>query len=247
MLFLKRRKTMQISKIFYNVKYKNNCKITRILCFKFKKTQPPIITPHWVLKPPVNGYKVLTIKNHTGPFLRQANINISNCGKWSYTQGDLYCVSPNTTIGAFCSLGCRIVLGHGEHPTEFLSASPYFYFKELGWKNDDMPTHSEFWNISPIHIGNDVWIGDGVFVKNGVTIGDGAIIGARSVVTKDVPPYAIVVGCPARVLRYRFSPEIISQLLELKWWNLDDELIKRIPYDNIEKAIEFIKEVRGKL
>lgn len=237
---------MKISELFYKVKYKKNCKVTRILCFKFKEPLPPqpaTALPHYVLRPPIGDYKVLTV-DEKGPNLRLANISVRNCGKWSYTQGDLYCVSPETTMGAFCSLGCRIVLGHGEHPTNYLSSSPYFYYSELRWKREDMPTHSEFWHYEPIHIGNDVWIGDGVFVKNGVTIGDGAIIGARSVVTKDVPPYAIVVGSPAKVLRYRFPPEIIAELLELKWWDLDDEIIKQIPYDNIEKALEFLRQVR---
>ena len=95
--------------------------------------------------------------------------------------------------------------------------------------------------MEPVHIGNDVWIGSGVFIKNGITIGDGAIVGAHAVVTKDVPPYAIVCGNPARIIRYRLSDDIIKQLLELKWWNLPDDIIKQIPYDDVYKAIEFLK------
>lgn len=109
-----------------------------------------------------------------------------------------------------------------------------------------MPTHREWWSLEPIEIGNDVWIGDGVFVKNGVKIGDGAVIGARAVVTKDVPPYAIVGGIPAKVIRYRFDEKVVQDLMKLKWWNLDDETIKQIPYENVEDAIEFLKKVRSK-
>ena len=109
-----------------------------------------------------------------------------------------------------------------------------------------MPVHEEFWQSEPIHIGNDVWIGDEVFVKNGVTIGDGAVLGARSVVTKDVPPYAIVAGVPAKIIRYRFDEPTRQELLRLKWWELDDDIIRQIPYDNISAALQFLREVRGK-
>ena len=82
-------------------------------------------------------------------------------------------------------------------------------------------------------------------IQNGVKIGDGAVIGTSALVTKDIPPYAIAVGIPAKVMRYRFNEEIIQQLLELKWWELDDEIIKQIPYDNIEESIIFLKSIRN--
>lgn len=91
-------------------------------------------------------------------------------------------------------------------------------------------------------VGNDVWIGRGAFIKNGLTLGDGCVIGARSVVTKDVPPYAIVAGNPARIIRYRFDEQTISKLLEIKWWEMDDDIIRNIPYDNIDKAIIFLEK-----
>ena len=77
-------------------------------------------------------------------------------------------------------------------------------------------------------------------------ISDGAIIGSNSVVTHDVPPYAIVAGCPAKIIRYRFSNDIIQQLLQLKWWELSDEQIAKLPFDNIEKCIKELKKIRKK-
>lgn len=214
---------------FYSIKYKNNHKIIRILFFKMKFKLAPdakeIVDDgliHLYCKP------------------------LKHLGKCTYMQLDTYIQNEDDIIiGAFCSIGSRVVLGHGEHPMNYISTSPYFYFDNIGYKTKDMVSHNEFWEIPPIHIGNDVWIGDGVFVKNGVTIGDGAIIGARSVVTKDVPPYAIVVGCPARVLRYRYDRETIDELLRLKWWDLDDDIIKQIPYDNVEESLKFLRKVRG--
>lgn len=82
-------------------------------------------------------------------------------------------------------------------------------------------------NLKPIEIGNDVWIGANVTILRGVHIGDGAVIGANTLVNKDIPPYAIVVGCPARVIKYRFEETVIQKLLNLKWWNWTDEKIQR--------------------
>ena len=172
-------------------------------------------------------------------------IPVNHKPKCTYGNMDIEIVNRDTTIGNFCSFGRRVVLGHGIHPINFLSTSPYFYLNVFKYQRESMPMHEEFLEeIPPIHIGNDVWIGDGVFVKNGITIGDGAIIGARVVVTKDIPPYAIAVGNPAKVIRYRFDAQTIKDLLETKWWDLPDDIIKQIPYENIEDAVKFIKNIR---
>lgn len=168
-----------------------------------------------------------------------------NSKKNTYYQSDTLFCNPNTYVGAFCSIGERCIFGHGEHPSNYLSTSPYFYFEELNYKSQTTPAYPKFWLPKHIIIGNDVWIGDGVFIKNGITIGDGSIIGARSVVTKDVPPYAIVAGSPAKIIKYRFDEKRIKELLKLRWWDLDDAIIKQIPYDNIDNAINFLKTVRG--
>ena len=91
-----------------------------------------------------------------------------------------------------------------------------------------------------VEIGNDVWIGEAVFINDGVKIGTGAVVGAHSVVTKDVPPYAIVAGVPAKMIRYRFDEETIQKLLESKWWEWADEKLDR-KGRNFGSAVEFLK------
>lgn len=106
-----------------------------------------------------------------------------------------------------------------------LSTSLIFTSKNNGtgtsW-TDKQPT-DEF---REINIGNDVWIGSRALIMGGVTIGNGAVVGAGAVVTKDVPPYAIVGGVPTKIIRYRFSPDVIERLLDLNWWNMSDDLLK---------------------
>ena len=91
-----------------------------------------------------------------------------------------------------------------------------------------------------IIIGNDVWIGSNVTILDGVTIGDGAIIGTGAVVSKDIPPYAIAVGCPIRIIRYRFTPEKIDALLKIKWWDFDEKHLADVEkyFYDIDKFIE---------
>ena len=97
----------------------------------------------------------------------------------------------------------------------------------------------------PVTVGNDVWIGARAIIMDGIKIGDGAIIGANSVVTKDVPPYAIVAGCPAKLIRYRFSEDVINKLLELCWWDYPKEfIVNNLPFDDVEECIKILSENR---
>ena len=122
-------------------------------------------------------------------------------------------------IGSFCSIAHNVSfntdVGH-----DYTKVST-FPFRELMGIGDSGRTHK-----GKIKIGNDVWIGTGVVIMPGVTIGDGAVIGAYSVVAKDIPPYAVVVGNPCQIKKYRFSDDNIKELLELKWWDKDDNWIK---------------------
>lgn len=128
-------------------------------------------------------------------------------------------------IGKFCSIAGGSRIGLGIHTIDNLSTSSIFT------ENKNGTGHSWVQNniVNPykeVIVGNDVWIGARVIVMGGITIGDGAVIAAGAVVTKNVPPYTVVGGVPARVLKYRFEPLIINKLLDIKWWNLPDEKLK---------------------
>lgn len=128
-------------------------------------------------------------------------------------------------IGAFCSIGPEVNIGGlGNHPTKWLSTHPAFY-STLRQSGKTFATSDLFDELKCNKIGNDVWIGARALILDGVSIGDGAIVAAGAVVTKDVPPYAIVGGVPAKIIRYRFSEDVIESLLKWQWWLLhDDEL-----------------------
>lgn len=134
-------------------------------------------------------------------------------------------------VGKFCSIACgaKFLFTSANHTMHSISTYPFpIFFEEWGL---DVTNITSAWdNKGDIVIGNDVWIGYEAIVLSGVTIGDGAIIGTRAVVTKDVPPYTIVGGIPAKPIRKRFSDEVISKLLELQWWNWPENRIK----ENIE-------------
>ena len=130
-------------------------------------------------------------------------------------------------IGKFCSIACRakFLFNSANHTLSSLSTYPFpIFFDEWGLEKPDV---AAAWDRKrDIVIGNDVWIGYEAVILAGVTIGDGAVIGARAVVTKDVPPYAIVGGVPARVIRSRFPEETVKALLRLKWWDWPAERIQ---------------------
>ena len=133
----------------------------------------------------------------------------------------------NAEIGRFSIIARETYVGVGPHPTVYLTHHSIFYKNKPWGFHPEWVERIEF-NESPIsHIGNDVWIGTRAIVMDGVSIGDGAIVAAGAVVTKDVPPYAIVGGVPAKIIRYRFSEEIIEQLLKIQWWNMSDENITK--------------------
>lgn len=146
----------------------------------------------------------------------------SNFGGHSFCGYD--CSFINCDVGRFCSIASRVVVGGARHPIEFVSTSPVFLAHKESIKKK-FSLHDYRWEPKTI-IENDVWIGEGVFIKGGVKISTGAVIGMGSVVTKNVPPYAIFAGNPARFIRYRFSDEVVSGLLKSEWWNFSDEELR---------------------
>lgn len=160
------------------------------------------------------------------------------------------CAPDKIKIGDYCCIANNVFFNPAQHPTNWLSVHPFQY-----WKNLDSRLYGNFqenknpisYNELPksIEIGNDVWIAEHTFIMGGVKIGDGAIIGMNAVVTRDIPSYAIAVGVPARVVKYRFSKEIIEKLMKLKWWELPYDFILTLPFNDIELCIKEIENYRG--
>ena len=162
----------------------------------------------------------------------------SKIGRYSYIYGSR---AIHTDIGAFCSIATGCTIGGGSHPTDWVSSSPVFYKgRNVLHKNFSQNEYSEY---KKTVIGNDVWIGNDCLIKGGVTIGDGAVIGMGSVVTHDVPPYEIWGGNPARLIRKRFDDETIKKLLEVKWWELDDEMLAKVgdKFNDVNSLIESLE------
>lgn len=147
----------------------------------------------------------------------------SNFGKHSFCGYD--CEIINTNIGAFCSIANNVKIGGGMHPIDWISTSPVFYVGRDSVKTK-FSNHKRK-NVKTTIIGNDVWIGEGAIIKQGVEIGDGAVIGMGSIVTKDVLPYTIVAGNPAKLIKNRFDDNTINKLLKIKWWNFDETTLKK--------------------
>ena len=138
-------------------------------------------------------------------------------------------------IGKFCSIACgaRFVFTSANHAMRSLSTYPFpIFFEEWGLAKKDVKTAWD--NKGDIVLGNDVWIGYEAVVMQGVHIGDGAIIGTRSVVTKDVPPYTIVGGAPAKTIKMRFNQDTVDKLLRVKWWEW--------PFDKIQANLHSIMD-----
>lgn len=151
----------------------------------------------------------------------------------------------NTRIGRYTCIADNVLTVAGNHPLTFVSIHPAFYSTVQKPSYVDKQKFEEFKYIDSerkisIAIGNDVWIGTRATILEGVTIGDGAVVAAGAVVTKDVPPYAIVGGVPAKIIRYRFSDEEIEKLQELRWWEKGESWIKEHvnEFDGIHKFIK---------
>ncbi|BCS80373.1 CatB-related O-acetyltransferase [Anaerocellum diazotrophicum] len=143
-----------------------------------------------------------------------------------YTYVNCGSVIESGIIGKYCSIGPSVKIEISEHPYHLVSTHPFLYERKLKFISDsEIISKLEINKEVPI-IGNDVWIGANAIILRGVKIGDGAVIGAGAVVTKDVEPYSIVGGVPARLIKWRFPPEIREKLLRINWWDWPEERIK---------------------
>lgn len=162
-------------------------------------------------------------------------------GRYSYC--GYRCQINNCTIGSFCSISDTVVIGRAEHQIQLVSTSPVFVTGNNTLRAN-FASHPSVESKKTI-IGSDVWIGVGAIIRAGVRVGDGAVIGAGSVVTKDVPPYSIFAGAPAKEIRKRFDEETIEALLAIRWWEWpSDRIISN--GDAFSSPSELIKRNLGK-
>ncbi|MDT1062164.1 chloramphenicol acetyltransferase [Paracoccus sp. CPCC 101403] len=155
-----------------------------------------------------------------------ARVLNSEFGDYSYCER--LCDIANTTIGKFANIAAMVRIGPTDHPMTTASLHHFLYRSEYYW--DDAEPDPDFFAARSARrtvIGHDTWIGHGAIIKPEVTIGHGAIVAAGAVVTKDVPDWTIVAGCPARPLRRRFAPDIARRLEQLAWWDWDHARLRQ--------------------
>lgn len=179
---------------------------------------------------------------------RRCYVNDSYIGKYTYM--GINTTMNFTKIGRFCSLARNVDIGGFDHDYHKVTTMPAFRFYQTqngGGKIPVVPKHQEYCTI-----GNDVWIAAGANVLHSVTIGDGAVIGAGAVVTRDVPPYAIVAGVPAKIIGYRCSEAQIRALEEIRWWDWPETVLKEVvpqltQRDISDESIAYLKQIASSM
>lgn len=172
-----------------------------------------------------------------------SNIVNSSMDDYSYCGYDCWIIE--TEIGKFCSISNQVHIGGPAHPVNWVSTSPVFH-EGRNVLRKHFSKHS-FEAFKKTYIGNDVWIGENVMIKSGVKIGNGAIIGMGSIVTKDVPAFEIWAGNPAKKIKERFDKNIKQKLLEIEWWNFNEEMIKSksVNFFDVENFINEIEKEKS--
>lgn len=165
---------------------------------------------------------------------------VSFIGSHTYIRSE--CVfSSFGRIGRYCSIARGVLCGASNHPLDFFTTHPFVRNKEAYSLFPDRVVPKSVQKEPPV-IGNDVWIGNNAIIMPGVSIGDGAVIAAGAVVTHDVEPYEVVGGVPAHHLKYRFEPDIIARLLEVKWWNYDPRYLVQVDPKDIDGLCKLIEK-----
>lgn len=184
------------------------------------------LLPKLIVKLMPSARKSVSVGDHSR-IMPGGNFSYVTFGRYSYC--GYFCRMVHCDIGSFCSIADKVTIGGAAHPLSHVSTSPVFH-SGRNVTGRVFFAH-EFKVNSKTEIGNDVWVGIGAIILSGVKIGDGAAIGAGSVVTKDVPPYEVWAGNPAKFIRKRFSDQNVKALLRIQWWNWDEEkLYKYAPY-----------------
>ena len=173
---------------------------------------------------------------YLGNYVSLTNVKI---GSHSYVNSNT--IIRDTVIGKFCSIAANVKIVMGSHPTNFISTHPSFYANNKVFKTFAKETLVQ--EFFPVEIGNDVWIGEEVMIPGGIKIGDGAVVASRAVVTKDVEPYSVVGGVPAKHIKYRFTKEEIKELLKYKWWKKNDDWLER-NYKIFQNTNHFFNKIK---
>ena len=186
-----------------------------------------------------------------GPLYLNRNTQLGpNVTAGKYLGMNESCFIARAEIGAFCSIGARTAINPFNHPTEWLSIHEFQYHpRSYDW----VPEYRHFRRLERTpdmflrsKIGNDVWMGHNVNVMGGITVGDGAVVAAGAVVTKPVPPYAIVAGVPARIVRYRFDEPTIERLLAVRWWEFDLGELSGLDFRDVAQCLPRLEELRAR-
>jgi acetyltransferase-like isoleucine patch superfamily enzyme len=185
-----------------------------------------------------------------GPLYLNRNSQIgpdADIGAWFGMNADGYVA--RATVGRYCTIGARTSINPFNHPSSWLSVHEFQYHPQ---SFDWVPEWNEIERLprtpdmyERVTIGSDVWTGHNVNIMPGVNIGDGAIVAAGAVVTRDVPPFAVVAGVPATVMRLRFAEATVERLLQVRWWDLELKELSGLPFRDVERCLDIIEERRA--